>query len=204
MKKRNRTVGAGRKLPDKWVLSVFNRMGNRISKRRIGEHYAHNKKAWSAHLQKEDMGRQGYIENQSFLSDMKYGFGTMDKNGCGIIAVYNALQALKEPGSTHAHPVELPELIAYFEGCGGAALGGILGTTPKAIKAYFEKNGYEVTNGFSQNRKVCISLYYNKENRLFSGMHYVCAVGGTAEMRYSCEINGGGDGKKPVWVLGIR
>ena len=58
-------------------------------------------------------------------------------NGCGWIAAYNALIRLGNP----QHPAEI---VWHFETSGGTVLGGVFGTYPHSIEAYFKSLGYDV------------------------------------------------------------
>ena len=62
-------------------------------------------------------------------------------NGCGWVAVYNALILLGNP----KHPAEIVE---YFEESGGTVLDGVYGTYPNAIEGYFVSLGYNIDHIF--------------------------------------------------------
>ena len=83
---------------------------------------------------------KGYIEDQHSYNDMYYGNKTMDYNGCGVIAVFNAMNDLKVKNE-----ISLPSIIEYFEN-DGIVLSGIFGTAPTAIEDFFVKKGFETMN----------------------------------------------------------
>ena len=77
----------------------------------------------------------GYIYNQNDYSNWKFGYGTLDENGCGVIATYNALYGLGERRN-------LRDIIFKFETLGGKILGGIFGVDPDSLPKVF--NCYNV------------------------------------------------------------
>ncbi len=117
-----------------------------------------------------------YIENQSFWGDIRYGTGTMDANGCGIIAVINACHSL---GIDLTYE-EVVDLIAEFEE-NGCVWGGMFGTSPLAIVKYFEDSpNYEVSYTTSEDieenlncNETFIVEVYNNGHDITNGMHYV-------------------------------
>lgn len=72
----------------------------------------------------------GYIINQSYLSDIRYGCRYSDYNGCGWIAAYNLLKCC-------GRRVEPSELIANAEKC--LYLRGIFGTDPFRLRRMLNK-----------------------------------------------------------------
>ena len=60
-------------------------------------------------------------------------------NGCGWVAVYNALLILDNP----IHPAEI---VRNFEESGGTVFGGVFGTYPNAIEFYLRNLGYSVNH----------------------------------------------------------
>ena len=121
------------------------------------------------------------------IADIPVGSGNMSKNGCGILAIYNALLALGVSSNLY-------DIINYFVKKGflvnGLVAGGLFGIDPEAIPGYFEDLGYRVTTaGYSDSSSfqktidantVSIMLYWNDKNDLTKGMHYV-AIQPTAD-----------------------
>ena len=110
----------------------------------------------------------GFIENQDTLNNYKIGWGTMDKNGCGCVAVYNAMILLGDTPS-------LPDVIEYYDRFYRNILFAFLGTSPFSIKSYFQDKGYDVITGHldkidetAKKHRASIILYIHS-----SGMHYV-------------------------------
>jgi len=60
-------------------------------------------------------------------------------NGCGWVAVYNALIILENP----KHPADI---VKFFEESGGIAFGGVFGTYPNSIEEYLRSFGYRVNH----------------------------------------------------------
>ena len=86
---------------------------------------------------------QTMIDNQNRRPANQVRMGSADGmnegwyNGCGWVAVYNALIRLGDP----KHPAEI---VRYFEEIGGTVLDGVFGTHPNAIESYFKNLGYNV------------------------------------------------------------
>ncbi len=80
----------------------------------------------------------GFINGQGKgnVSKLKFGNNTMNKNGCGVIAAYNALVAMDDRE-------DICNIAAHFES-DGQILGGDWGTNIYAIGRYFEVRGYDV------------------------------------------------------------
>lgn len=108
-----------------------------------------------------NLNYKGIIYNQSNYETMKYGVGTIAKNGCGAISVYNilVLENKYKP---------LPEIIKYFDKS-NENLYGILGTNPFAIMNYMNSQGYKTnfylnSENFKSNAinsKYSILIYFN-------------------------------------------
>lgn len=75
----------------------------------------------------------------------KLGLGTYGKNGCGIIAVYNALQLL-------GCPQPLGEIGAAFVRHHRLLFGGLGGTAPRCIAAFFRERQIPCAGSFSCRR----------------------------------------------------
>ena len=126
----------------------------------------------------------GYIENQREWKEVLIGKGknpTMQKSGCGVFAVYNALLALGEDVGKET----LPELIAAFEKQ-GVVLSGRWGVSPRAIYRYFQNNGFdtamtmsrdaEVINRIGKDYTVNIVTVYNNKEDIMQFVHTVCVT----------------------------
>ena len=123
-----------------------------------------------------------YIENQNEWDNIMYGAGkhhNMRRSGCEIIATFNALKALTGTGS----PESMAELIRVYE-AHGAAMRGEFGTSPRAVEAYFRKQGFQVTatdkkDGASletvdRQSQVLIAVAYNNANDITQQIHTIC------------------------------
>lgn len=132
------------KLYEQLTIAFFSLFSGRLKKKLTDEQYEHNIQAW-----KEFNADKHYFEDQPRLTTMLYGHAgpisrklffhgrklTAANNSCEVIGVYNALHAFGDDKS-------LPELIREFSNKGVCA-NGCFGTSPKALKRYFEKEGYE-------------------------------------------------------------
>ncbi len=92
--------------------------------------FSHNQKVW------EEMGDVGIIYDQHKIKDMKFGFGSVERNGCGAVAIYNILQL-------EGRPTPLPEIIKKLD-FGGEILFGVGGSWPYAVKRALEDYGFKV------------------------------------------------------------
>ena len=139
--------------------------------------YRQNRKVDTYNRMQEISIKEGYITNQRAMNDFRYGFfNTMDDNGCGIIAIYNARIAL---GDTRP----LRDIICYGD-MFGSWLGGVWGTKPSFIPFYFEMYGYDTHtlyhwdydsyNDYAQQYNVAILLYINPDP--MDGLHYITIV----------------------------
>ena len=114
-----------------------------------------------------------FIDNQNELSYMHMGLYGADWNGCGWIAVYNAMRMLgKQPNAA--------DIIKFFDNAGNTYLYGTFGARPSTISEYLtlqNLTGKMNTIPFiipdnvetvAKKASACIVLYvYN------SGAHYV-------------------------------
>ncbi len=105
---------------------------------------AHHVIADSNYKENQKIDLSGYEQTGGYINDqntgevgkLKYGGGTLDDNGCGIIAVNNALVSLEDKK-------DIRDIAKEFE-TGGQVLFGAFGTNPYDIGDYFKKKGYNV------------------------------------------------------------
>ena len=81
---------------------------------------------------------RSYLNEQKtgIIPSLRYGVGTMDENGCGMMAVYNSLKTLGD------HE-DLKTINRRFENRGQIAFGK-WGTNPYEIGDFFKQRGYDV------------------------------------------------------------
>lgn len=123
--------------------------------------------------------KSGFIDNQSDLSNVPYGKGTLSANGCGPIALYNALLEM------NYERLSLSSVIEYLEKK-GATLYGKFGTSPYSINRFLRSKGFSTKlykgkssnklNKFSDKFEAFISLIYNDSRSLKKGLHFICTV----------------------------
>ena len=172
------------KISNPTVLTIYDllRKLSKILRHTIASHRAENAAVLSDLSNTPMKTPVGFIENQREWTDVKIGRGknaTMQKSGCGVFAVYNALYALKKEVGTEV----LLDLIAHFEK-NGLALNGRLGISPKAIYRYFLENGFEVhmaaerspgiVNKIGTDYEVLIVTAYNDKTDITQRIHTVC------------------------------
>ncbi len=106
---------------------------NRTKFETASDRYKLNEKAW---CDQQITTSTGFIEKQRFTECLLYGaFGRKqlqgDYNGCGWIAIHNALVILNQS------PIQLATIIYWLECNHKMALNGVLGTYPKSVAYYF-------------------------------------------------------------------
>ena len=122
--------------------------------------------------------RHGMINGQKVFkyADESMGWGTYGNNGCGIIAIYNALQLL---GISET----LGQIEAEIQYIGGYCAMGLLGIVPWAIDSYFTSHGiscsgYSSFYAMSKDVKegsIIVFLVLNNKYTLLGGAHYMTA-----------------------------
>lgn len=148
----------------------------------------------------------GLIEKQNLLTDLKFGRnipkfnrifnGNIEmkcsNNGCGIIALYNALKILGEP-------VCFPDLISEIEHK-GAVLGGYFGVAPSQMNQALRRRGFttKVYKRRNLNQDILdlnakdydsfILFSYNDANDITKLLHHMCII--KKDMHYKL-INAG-------------
>lgn len=162
----------------------------------IQSHFDKNQKAWK---HRTDLSSSFYIENQESLEDFYYGIDWNKKlnqflfdgeplnaslNSCEVIAIYNALQFLHDGKS----PMSFPSLLTLFEQ-EGIVLSGYFGTSPNALKKYFNQRSSTYISSSVSGRKLInkpdifskfekydtfIFMAFNNHNSIKSGIHTVC------------------------------
>ena len=108
---------------------------------------------------------KGFIYSQRHrdIAEMRFGLKPMWYNGCGIIAVYNALLLL-------GFQEDFRQITEYFERK-GKMLWGLFGTKPWSIVRYFKKRGFGLRfcRPKTAENGVYIIAVWNKR----PGMHYM-------------------------------
>ena len=104
-----------------------------------------------------------FSQHSKVFSKMRYGIKPMSHNGCGIIAVYNALLLLGEKPDFH-------NAAEYFEKHGKWFF-GLLGTKPWKFGGYLKKFGFKtkLCSPETAENGVYIITVWNKR----PGMHYM-------------------------------
>ncbi|MBQ8942640.1 MAG: hypothetical protein IJ062_12465 [Firmicutes bacterium] len=104
-----------------------------------------------------------YSQRRRDIAEMRFGLKPMWYNGCGIIAVYNALLLL-------GFQEDFRKITEYFERR-GKMLWGLFGTKPWSIIRYFKKSGFKIKLCRPKNAEngVYVITVWNKR----PGMHYM-------------------------------
>ena len=119
----------------------------------------------------------GLINGQSVtpnVSKMKYGKYTVSFNGCGVIAVYNALML-------YGFSTSLAQLIFEFENSGFVSLRGFFGTRPRAVGKFLSRLGVRfrttlfkrTTEKAAKDGDILILTFWNHRFNPFKGLHTV-------------------------------
>lgn len=164
------------------LYDLLRRCGSNISEKRIQQNAVANTAELGSRRAYYFPEKTRYIENQFQWEKIRFGNGkksAMSHSGCGIIAAYNALAALRGQGS----PEVMVELVSSFER-DGAALGGRFGVAPGAIYEYFASKGFstvmtgeknpEVVDRIGETHDVVIVTAYNDEMDITAMLHTVC------------------------------
>ena len=141
--------------------------------------YKSNCKIWDDNI--------GIIYNQHLdgIKDYKYGFGTIGKNGCGAIAVYNIM-------CLENKKVPLPKIIKDMDD--GLFFFGLLGTKPTQILSYLKNQGFDAQlhenkakfEELASVSKYCIYIYAGT-----TGGHYTLLKNDTmTKMMHSINPRG--------------
>ena len=155
-------------------LIFFIEMMRKRNNHRFANNFAKNKAAFKNHAVAIKRNN-GFIEDQQNYKDMSYGTKPLSENGCGVIAIYNVLYHL-----TQKEDIDFPSIIQDLE-YDGIVLGGIFGTSMKAIDDYFRKKGFN-TKSSSQVRDydrigretdASVLTIFNNANNIFQGIHFI-------------------------------
>lgn len=90
----------------------------------------------------------GYLVDQSRITDVPYGCRTSNQNGCGWIALYNLLRNFGEPVPHEA----LTRALSRH-----ALFGGLLGTSPLRIRRYLRRHGHPMDAALGLRRVIAAS-----------------------------------------------
>lgn len=136
-------------------------------------------------ISENDILSNGYIEDQSDFCDIPFGNMPLSINGCGPIALFNTVYALKNKESGFDANKTFLSILKYCEHfC--MAMKGRFGSSPGAIRKYLNINNFKTgtikstnadkINGFSENYKIFVSIFYNDSKSIKNGLHYVCII----------------------------
>ena len=122
--------------------------------------------------------KDGLINGQAVFefADAPFLFGTYANNGCGVIALYNAMQLLDKPQSLGKVEDEV-----FLNG--GMLAGGLMGTEPWFINDYFHSHGITCTgyasfdklNQHVEDGSIVVFLVLNNKENLLDGLHFMTA-----------------------------
>jgi len=188
-------------LPNGLVIFGYNRLRKGISSKVIEEHYQHNTVKLKAFVEPD-----AYIENQHTpkWDEIMYGVNPFSKenchasyNVCGVIGVFNCLISLGE----HVDYLSMARLIRIFEQK-GAAMGGVLGTTPRSVSSFFKKRGYKVKlltssdskkiDDFGKEHDSYIVMVMNNKKSLEDYMHIAHISVDDEGLRRNYHVHNGG------------
>ena len=145
--------------------------------------YKHNLLAWNEYAD------EGIIDEQHKYENLRFGFGTVAKNGCGAMAVYNILFLEgKNPNFV--------EVIKKFDSFGENFF-GLGGSKPAMVIKTLKKAGLKVNYSLNKSKfkdiaessKYSIFLYVGIENWVPFG-HYQLMLNFDGEKYETINING--------------
>lgn len=161
---------------NKLVVNVYDflRIMQKMSKKDFSSNNALNTKGFKAHRQVIKQA-SGFIEDQNCYTDMRYGKHTIRFCGCEIIATYNALFSIHG-----TNPISFADMISEYEK-DGMVLSGTFGTSPKAIRSFLNRHGYQTSfttklSEFDHLAKVSDSMIltiYNDRHDIMKAVHTV-------------------------------
>ena len=151
-------------------------------------------------LQKKEIIDNSYTKATGFINGQRecayanerMGFGTYGRNGCGIIAIYNAMQLL-------GYQEILAIIDAEVSLDGGYLLGGLLGIKPWAIGSYFDSKNIPCTGYLSYSEMeqtlvdgdVIVFMILNDALDITRGCHFMAAqYTGATYMVYNVYSDG--------------
>ena len=141
--------------------------------------YEHNK-------QQNQPGPGQYINGQGSYGHFKYGAYASDYNGCGWIAIYNALIAME----LYLSPADI---IYWLEANKKLFVAGMFGTKVSAIKAFLKAPGLSVQKKrgsknldeiIKASGVFVLEYFYTKKTFPFAGMHFVTIRYNQANQKY--------------------
>ena len=153
-----------------FIIEVMRKRNNH----RLPDNYAKNKAAFKNHAI-SIRNNKGYIEDQHNYNDMSFGMKPLSANGCGLIAIYNVLYYF-----TKNENINFASIIRDLE-YDGIVLGGLFGTSMKAIDDYFRKIGYRTKSSsnirdydkIGRETDASILTIYNNAYNIFQGLHFI-------------------------------
>jgi hypothetical protein len=175
------------KIYETLTIAFFSLFSGKLKNKLIDEQYEFNKSAWE-----KLNGNGSFVEYQPNLTTMRYGHAgpigrklffhgkhlTAANNTCEVISVYNALHAFGKDRS-------LPDLIKEFSKKGICA-NGCFGTSPKALKRFFDREGYktellvgkdlsdEALSAWEKEYDVFLLTSFNRGYNPFHMVHTMC------------------------------
>ena len=153
-----------------FIMEIMRKRNNR----RFPNNFAKNRAAFKNHAS-AIKSNNGFIEDQQNYNDMSYGVKTLSENGCGLIAIYNVLYHL-----TQNENIDFPSIIQDLE-YDGIVLGGIFGTSIKAIDDYFRKKGFRTKSSglirdydrIGRETDASVLTIFNNGINIFQGIHFI-------------------------------
>ena len=115
-------------------------------------------------LEWQNYNHSGLIYNQNDFANLSFGFGNIEKNGCGAVAIYNILQL------ENRNPY-FPDIIKLFD-IHGQNVFGVFGSRPSRVMNILRRFGFDVSICFNKsqfkdkatNSKYAIYTYYGINN----------------------------------------
>lgn len=149
------------------ISGKFNRLLSFFRKKKSEKNYIHNE---GTRLVSEN----GFIDDQSKESAIKYGSKNFSHSGCALAATYNAMKLL---GS----PMALSEIVRYFEKH-GASFNARFGTAPQSAVRFFRRQGFNTEKTSNRKRfkdlaersEIFLFTIMNDRSRIRSMLHTMC------------------------------
>lgn len=155
-----------------------------------------NAKIDKENIEAGNVGEGIYINGQGreAYADYRFGLGNYSNNGCGAIAVYNALISMGDYESPS-------NITSNMERRNGLMLGGVMGGNPAAIRDIIEQKGYEVTPLYFPTMTELQDAVKSGDTGILlfvheNGAHYVTIDYDTDSPKHFCTYNFYNDDEK--------
>lgn len=148
------------------------------------KHYEDNLLQWNA-IKEDVLNENELISRQTLVENISYGFGNIEDNGCGAVAVYNLFKLAQKDAN-------FVEIVKQFEKY-GTNFFGKLGTDPFYFKSFLKQNGFDVKTYFAKSKFAEIGYQSDAVVVVYAGLsggHYQLMYHTTGSLFQCINPNG--------------